>query len=238
MSELIEKRNVYELVAERLMEEIASGALLPGDVLPTEKELTERYGVGRSSVREALRKLESQRVIRPTGRGAYTVGSRGDALGKSLQMMLMLGHANLEELTEFREILEVRSAGLAAIRRDDQALVGLHGALREMEMALEGSREEMLAADLKFHVAIANATGNGAIAAVSQGLRSALHSALANTYWSSADAIDQHREIAQAIADGDAGRAEQAMRRHLSWIQSILEHEKAAQANAVAPPRS
>lgn len=222
----IKKRHVYDLVAERITEEIASGALSPGDVLPVEKELTERYGVGRSSIREALRRLESQRVICPNGRGGYLVGSRGAAVGRSLEIMLLLGHANLDELTELREIIETRAARLAAERRGDDDLLALHAALRKMEEAVDSPRDQKLDADLGFHLAVANATKNSAVIAVSQGIRDVLRSALRATFWSSEEAIEQHRAIAEAIADGDGEAAEAAMKAHLSWIGTILEHER------------
>src|SRR5690242_14132312 len=63
----ISRRKTYELVAERLLEEIGAGRLKPGDRLPTERELTQSYGVGRSSVREALRMLESQGLVAEDG---------------------------------------------------------------------------------------------------------------------------------------------------------------------------
>src|SRR2546430_4260383 len=80
----IERRKTYELVAERLTEEISSRALSPGDLLPPERELVASFGVGRSSVREALRMLESRGLIASRGNGAFAVASLRNPLDHSL----------------------------------------------------------------------------------------------------------------------------------------------------------
>lgn len=95
-----------------------------------------------------------------------------------------------------------------------------------MEEASDAPRDQKLDADLGFHLAVATATKNSAVIAVSQGIRDVLRSALRASFWSSEEAIEQHRAIAEAIADGDGEAAEAAMKAHLSWIGTILEHER------------
>ncbi len=226
MTGKIQKRNVYQLVADRLLEDLASSGLAVGDSIPTERELTVRYGVGRSSVREAIRKLESHGVIRSTGQGGYVLGARDSAIGESFQMLLQLGHANLREITELREMLEVPAAGAAAVRRTPADLSEMQRAIDAMVQAADGSREDVLTADLAFHGAIAEATKNGAIAAASRGIRMALQEALRSNYWSSEMAVVQHQAIGEAIAQGNSEAAEAAMREHLEWIKIILPEEE------------
>ena len=77
-AEKVQRRNVYQLIADRLLTEIVENRLCSGTEIPTERELSERYGVGRSSVREGLRMLESQRIIEPGSDGVAIVALTGD----------------------------------------------------------------------------------------------------------------------------------------------------------------
>jgi DNA-binding FadR family transcriptional regulator len=228
MTGKIQRQNVYQLVADQLLEDLASSGLAVGDQIPTERELTVRYGVGRSSVREAMRKLESHGVIRPTGQGGYVLGTQDAAIGESFQLLLQLGHASLAEITELREVLEVPAARAAAERRTPENLADMQRAIDAMELAADESREDVLTADLAFHVAIAEATNNGAIAAAARGIRHALQEALRSNYWSSDVAVAQHRAIGEAIAQGDPAAAGTAMQEHLDWIKTILPQEERA----------
>src|SRR3990170_256426 len=90
MDEPIERRTVYELVAERLLEHISQRRLRPGDALPTERELTQVYHVGRSSVREALRMLQSNGLIKPAGKGVFVVAEFANPLNHSLHLRPIL----------------------------------------------------------------------------------------------------------------------------------------------------
>ena len=86
----LERRKVYEQIAEQLLAQISSGRLRPGDVLPPERELTESFGVGRSSIREALRMLESQGVISAANGGALVVADAASPLNSSLRLLFTL----------------------------------------------------------------------------------------------------------------------------------------------------
>lgn len=222
MTELIQKRNLYEVVAERLIQDLVEQRLRPGDLVPTEKTLTERYGVGRSSVREGLRMLESHGVIRMASKGQYVVADHSAALAPSIQLLVSIGHASLPDITELRSILEVQAAELAAGRRRNQDLQEIENAIDAMEASLDGPRQDMLAADLNFHVAIAAATGNPAIHAVSLGLRKVLEEGLSESYWAAEEAVAHHRLILAAIRDRDAELAGRRMAEHLGWVRTIL----------------
>src|ERR687885_1724808 len=113
----IERRKTYELVADQLTEEISARRLKPGDLLPTERELVRSYQVGRSSIREALRMLESRGLIRSNGNGTFAVAPYGTTLDHSLDLLVAVAEADYRELFEVRRILEGESAALAAERR-------------------------------------------------------------------------------------------------------------------------
>ncbi|MDO8209608.1 FadR/GntR family transcriptional regulator [Conexibacter sp. CPCC 206217] len=228
MSERIARANTYELVAERLLLEIAEHRLASGDFVATERELAERYGVGRSSVREGLRMLESVGVIRQ-GRatGQFVVGELSRALSRPLQLLLTLGMADLRELGAMRRLVECETARLAAVRRSPELLGRMHAALDEMRLGLGSSRERTMEADLEFHSVIAEASGNRAMEAVVTGLRDALSRSLQQTYLVADEALQQHRKILAAIEAQDPLGAHRAMAEHMDWIDSIIPHELA-----------
>jgi len=112
----VERQKVYELIAENLLAQIAGRSLKPGDALPPERELTQRYQAGRSSVREALRMLESKGLIESVGNGSFAVSSFRNPLNNSLKLLLSLDEANMREIYELRRILECEAAGLPVDR--------------------------------------------------------------------------------------------------------------------------
>jgi GntR family transcriptional repressor for pyruvate dehydrogenase complex len=220
----IERRKVYELIAEHLQGQIAGRKLRPGDLLPTERELSESYHVGRSSVREALRMLESRGLIKTSGGAAFTVAEYGNPLSHSLRLLLALDEANLLELFEVRKILEVEAAGLAAMRRNEEDLAGMAAATDDMEVGLS-SQERYISADLRFHLGVAQATRNRIALHMMHAIRDPLHRALASIYHiagSPQRSIMQHRAILAAVASGDAEAARERMREHLLRVEGDI----------------
>lgn len=220
----IERRKVYELIAEHLQGQIVGRKLKPGDLLPTERELSESYHVGRSSVREALRMLESKGLISASGGAAFTVAEYGNPLSHSLRLLLALEEANLPELFEVRKILEVEAAGLAAMRRTDDDLAGMAAAIDDMEAGLS-AQERYISADLRFHLGVAQATRNRIALHMMHAIRDPLHRALASIYHipgSPQRSIMQHRAILDAVSAGDAEAARERMREHLLRVEGDI----------------
>src|ERR671937_86722 len=147
----IERRKTYELVADQLTEEISAKRLKPGDLLPTERELVSSYRVGRSSIREALRMLESRGLIRANGNGTFSVAPYRTTLDHSLDLLVAVAEADYGELFEVRKILEGETAALAAQRRTRDDLRRMSDAVVAMEAGL-GSEEQFIEADLRFHL--------------------------------------------------------------------------------------
>jgi GntR family transcriptional repressor for pyruvate dehydrogenase complex len=221
----IERKKAYELVAERLLADIRAGRLGAGDQVPAERELTKAYGVGRSSVREALRMLESQGLIEGRGSGVFSVAERPNPLNSSLNLLLTLEQSNLRELFEVRRILEGEFAALAAERRGERDLGRMLTAVQEMKESLD-SEERYIDADLRFHLAVADATKNRCATHLMHAIRGLLQQALASIYripGSAQASIDQHREIVDAITAGDADDARARMLEHLSRVEREAE---------------
>jgi GntR family transcriptional repressor for pyruvate dehydrogenase complex len=220
----VSRRNTYELIAENVLTLIGDGDLKPGDSLPTERELTRSYGVGRSSVREALRVLESKGVIEPNGKGGFAVAAYGKPLNRSLEVLLTLREGDLRELFEVRRIFEVELAALAAESRKEMHLKRMESAIRKMVEGV-GDESRYIGADIEFHLTIAEATGNRVAQHTMLAIRELLRRALATIYQiprSAEQSIDDHRTILAAIEARDAEGARAAMREHLNRVEADI----------------
>src|SRR5260221_12624813 len=120
----IGRRKVYELIAEQLTAEIGRRALQPGDVLPPERELTLLYRAGRSSVREALRMLESRGLIRPVGNGSFVVADFRNPLNHSLRLLLSLDEATMHAIYQVRGVFEWQAPALETNHPPEPVLPG------------------------------------------------------------------------------------------------------------------
>ena len=219
----IERRKVYEQVSERLSAQIGT-TLQPGDALPSERELAERYGVGRSSVREALRMLESRGLIESRGSGAFVVAPWRNPFQEPLSLVVAGEDVDRTQLFEVRRMLGSEAAALAAARRSLGDLELMHEATDEMEAAL-GSPDEYVTADIRYHLVIAEATGNRLLLHLMQAIRERLTEMFGTVFkfpGGPERSIAQHRLITQAIAAEDAERARQAMTEHILRVEQEL----------------
>jgi len=220
----VERRKVYELIAEQLLGQIGDRRLQPGDVLPPERELTRLYRAGRSSVREALRMLESRGLIESVGNGSFAVAGYANPLQSSLRLLLSLDQATMVDIYELRRILECEAAALAASRHTEPNLAQMDEAITDMAEGLAGAGGELyIDADLRFHLAIAEATRNGLILHTMQALREVIRRALMSIFRipeSAESSLAMHRVIRTAIADGDAEQARRAMYDHLVRVET------------------
>jgi GntR family transcriptional repressor for pyruvate dehydrogenase complex len=224
IAEPVARRNVYELVADQLRRQISSGKLKTGDSLPTERALTQAYRVGRSSVREALRLLESQGLVEVVGHGAFVVAGDQQLLNRSLRLLLTLDKVNLQELYEVRKTLEVAAAALAATRRTSDQLVDMEQAITDMVTGLDFP-ERFSEADVRFHLCIVTATGNRVILHMMSGIRDLLQRSLASVSHIPgvpARAITHHRAILEAVSAGRPESARAAMLDHLTQVENDI----------------
>lgn len=211
------------MVARRLIKDVADGTLAPGAAVPAEVKVAEELGVGRSSVREALRILESRGLITRTGR-RFNVADSANALGEAFELLYDLSRIDIVELFDLRSLIETEAAGRAAARRGDEDIRRLSEALGAMQWG-SSTPEKLYEADSRFHIAIAEATGNRAIARVVEALRmtlgETLHAPLfartGRDDWSSAT-VTEHVAIFEAVAERDSAGARSAMAVHLQRV--------------------
>jgi DNA-binding FadR family transcriptional regulator len=225
----LDRRNVYAQIADQILWQIGSGHLKPGDVLPPERELTQSFAVGRSSVREALRILESQGVIRPVSGGAFVVAEAANPLNTSLRLLFKLdGRTGTRDLFELRRILDCEAAALAAERRTDEHLADMAASIGRMESALavQTAGELFIDADLQFHLAVAEASGNRLLVYCMDAIRGVVQRALMTVYLlpqSPERAVIEHSRIRAAIESGERERARQEMQSHLDRVEADVQ---------------
>lgn len=233
-----------------LIEDIASGVLRPGEALARETDLALQFGVSRGVVRECVRGLEERGLVEVKhGRGAQVQPeSEWDVLNPDVLVALLVGSQGLRLLGEYlecRRVLEIEAAGLAAERATASDLEALADALERMRASAgrtpgNTAAEDLYhAADVAFHRAVIDATGNRALGRMAEPIHRALITArrpLARPLAREERSIPEHRRILKAIATGDADKARAAMAAHLRTVERYLAEyaaELARQAEGV-----
>ncbi|HEY1077548.1 MAG TPA: FadR/GntR family transcriptional regulator [Fontimonas sp.] len=222
-----------EAVARRLERAIQRGDFGPGQRLPSERDLAERWQVSRAIVREGLAMLVAKGTLtRRHGSGTY-VTEADSRRGVEIWRDMAMRHENLQgDLLEFRHMIERRAAELAAQRHDAHDRSQLEAAGESVERAWSGAdRKEQLRADAAFHHAIAEATHNPVFAYLMQSLHQLLLEHMQLTHAGTAlqstvtrEVQLQHRALLQAILARDAVAAAQAASDHLDYVQVKLNH--------------
>ncbi|WP_062338167.1 MULTISPECIES: FadR/GntR family transcriptional regulator [Herbidospora] len=209
----VEQKSAAEHVRTQLIELIESRHFAVDDRLPSEAELAASFGVSRSVIREALHSLNALGLTKSyAGKGTFVAATR-------VQSHLLSGQYLPSQLNEVRRYLEVPAARLAAERRTQEDLDGL----AELVAAFEDNDDpaERNKIDARFHIAIAQATGNPLFSRLVEDLRAVLQDqalAVSASPGRAAQARAEHRAIYEAIKDGDAEMAALAMRRHLQAV--------------------
>ncbi|MBJ8348279.1 FadR/GntR family transcriptional regulator [Antrihabitans sp. YC2-6] len=211
------RRNATESVFEDLRASIESAELPIGVKLPPEAALAERYSVSRSVIREALRSLQTLGLT-STKTGSGTVVIASSVSGPNY------GRFSTRDLLEARPYIEVPAAGWAARRRTNDQLAELRSIVEQMDSEEDPARWVDL--DFRFHLAIANASGNHVFSHVVADIRDALaeQSRMLNaTIAERREASNaEHRRLYDAIESGDFADASNSMRQHLDKVEEII----------------
>ena len=221
----------YELVADRLRAEILEGVRAPGSRLPNETVLAGEWGISRATVREALRLLHAQNLIRTAkgaGGGSFVTVPSADDLSDSLRSGLgLLAHAEevtLDELLEARELLEVPAARLAARRRADGDVQRLRAAIPGEPLRLDAG--EQFAYNRDFHSVVIDVCRNTLLSIAAQPVFAVLQTHLSRATLGQRfhRAVNtHHRRIAEAIDAGDESTAAEQMAEHLGFLRPYYE---------------
>jgi GntR family transcriptional regulator, sialic acid-inducible nan operon repressor len=228
LTEPIARRKLSDEVFARLKLLITSGELRPGDVMPSERELMERFGVGRPAVREAMQALagmglaaishgERAKVLELTARSIFR------QMDGSAKIMLAKSADSLEHLKSARIFFERGMAREAAAKAGPDGVARLRRLLMLQRRAL-GDSAAFIAADMQFHSAIASMSGNPIYAAVSEAMLGWLkeyHTEM--LIWSGKETftLSEHKEIVSCIEAKNPDAAEKAMVKHLERSRGL-----------------
>lgn len=219
-------KTASSLLAERIRAAILDGRLSEGTVMPTERELAEQTGLGRSTVREALRLLQAAGLVtsRPGAKGGSVVQlPHVDDVVQSLDVFIRGRGLSFASLLETREALEPMCARLAARARTDEDVRNLQ-ALHERMSAKRIRQADFSAANADWHLAIAQASHNELLSAFMSAIGQAIELGITRSSRKSAEVRPQvlhaHGRILDAIRDGDP---DAAMRRMLSHVHAYTE---------------
>lgn len=216
----IKRTNIAEEIAEQLILTILRGDIRPGDRLPSEQEMMNQLGVGRSSVREAIRSLSVMGLVdvRP-GNGAVVCNDAG-FFAKAVAQQSFMSPKTRQQLIEVREIIETSVTSLAAARATDQDIVLLRSTLEGMRASLDDP-EKYLDLDLTFHLTLADITQNAILYEMLLSIRELMKKFIQdnlNAPGSTAAALHDHEQIFHTIEQGDPAAARDAMLAHLRGV--------------------
>ena len=219
---------IYEKVVEKLKGEIASGNILPGDPLPSERQLMDTFGVSRSSLREAFRVMELLGLIESIpGKGRFVRHPRTISEDKST---IQLEDSAILELMEARRILDPAIAAESAMRATPSDLTRMLRVITATERNL-ANPDERAQADFDFHLVLAEATHNFVFINLTRmnfDLILATHERIYGLLDDKDAFLNEHREIYDAILDHDLDRAREAASRHIDRIYRTLHRGIAA----------
>lgn len=222
--EAIPRNRIFTRVAEQLQAHILN-QLKPGDMLPPERELVRRFGVSRSSIRDAIRSLEAVGLLEPRqGIGTVVRDLSNEAVVTPVAGVLLQKQKAINELLDVRMIIEPALARRAALHATPEQLAEMQAILDQQEQKVrrgEVATEE----DSAFHYTIALAATNSVMLKLMHVLMDSLREMRERSLQvggRQGKSLAGHRRILAALKQGDAAAAEAAMRRHLSEIEKII----------------
>jgi len=236
MLHAIKKTRIHEEVFGQIHELIKEGRFKARDQLPSERELAETFKVSRTSVREALRTLESQGlIVSRTGMGNFVVDLPVEALVGPLARMLIDEKNALADVFEMRKLIEPHIAALAAERATARDIAQLRRIVAKQSAAVSRG-ETGVEADAELHFTIGRATRNQALQKLVSGLMEMLSRSREESLQTDErreSSIDAHRRIIAAIEKHDKARARSEMLRHIEQVEeNVLSAHRPAKNTA------
>lgn len=209
-------------IVRQIQDAIRSGQLAPGDRLPAERELAERFGVSRVTVRDALRSLEVLGLVQirvGAAGGAFVTSPSTAIVSEALTNLMLLSSLTLEEVAEIRLLFELGSVALATARATEEDVARLKRRMRDARAALDdGTYERSMSLD--FHLHIADIARNKAISLFADSFRGPLSMHQIRTReptgTSFAVTVREHTGIVKAIEQRDTAEAQRRMAQHLT----------------------
>ncbi len=228
-----DKRTLVQRIISKIQERLVKGALRAGDRLPPEGELAAQLGVGRTSVREAMKVLSALGVV-DIRRGDGTFVASGDSfqLLNPLEFALILGRGDARELLELRRVIDLGCCDLVVQRATKDDMEGLSSLAKQHKTLVEaGAAAELIGAkDIEFHRAFLGATRNRPMIKVGRTIWALFVQSILNAEDPqpvSKKSVQHHLDIVRAIEAGNVEKAKEIIEAHLAmWYASTLDPDK------------
>lgn len=220
--EPVKRSRIYEHIVEQIRALIREGRWAPGDQIPPERELAERFRVSRTSVREALRALEMQGVIDSRqGGGTFVRTADTEALVPPLAAAILRGRQELAEVLDVRELIEPGIAQRAAVRANAEHIAELESLLERQRTCIAEGRP-FVDEDTAFHYTLARAADNHILLRLHNVILDLLHESR-QSYLHVPDrpqtSLRGHEAILAAVKAGDAQAAYEASLEHIAEVK-------------------
>lgn len=223
MIQPIQRLTVAEKIVQQMKELILSGELNPGDKLSPERGLIEQFGVGRTSLREVMKVLESQGLIYRTQQGTFITTEMHNVFSNHLTYKLFLATAEADEIFESRYFLEKELTQLAAIRRSKEDLEKISLTIIDMRKAIDHKEnDKFIDADMAFHDRIAQATKNRIMHDIFSSISDLvfrIQRKVIIVEGVAKKSLQFHEKIYQAITDQNPELSSQVMLEHLDSVK-------------------
>ena len=223
----ISNKKVYEQVIEQIQKNIMDGTFKKGDKLPSERELSEKMAVSRTSIREALRVLETMGVVESRqGEGNFICSNIEKSLLQPLSMMFKLNNGSWSDIFELRNILEIECARLCSLRATDLDCRELESIVHDMEKETFGENRLNILVDLdkKFHNSLSQNYLIESLFITTSNLfekfiEDARYKIISyDSAKGSTNLLIQHKNICEAIIKKDEEAAIESMRKHMKYV--------------------
>lgn len=242
MYKTVQSLRLYEQIVQQIEDSILKGSLNPGDQLPAERELAQRFGVSRTAVREAVKVLREKGLVEAySGRGTFITDGTSQAIRQSLDRMIKIGQPEgSTHLVEVREILEPGIAALAATRAEESHLAAMREAIAVMDRAKKDP-DAFIEADLDFHLALAEAAANPLILSLIDSIVGLLREQRMGIFYVEGGperGQSHHKRILDAIENRDPEKARESMRAHLRQVREDTRESSSTSNRANSKPAS
>ncbi|RIX51224.1 FadR family transcriptional regulator [Paenibacillus nanensis] len=221
----IKYHRVYEDVIEQIKNLILEGNLAPGDVLPTERELAQAFGISRGTLREAFRILEREGLIDARPGGGRFLSKALDVAEDKNRIMDNIERATIIELLEARELFETGIVELAAKRATEEDIAEIEAAFEKWGQ-IDRDSEDRAKPDQAFHLSIAKATHNVVLVNMIELHMDLLQRTLSKTAkipGRTSEVYEEHLLILQAIKERDPVKAKLALLHHLGKVKENIQ---------------
>jgi len=219
----IKRTNISEQVFNQMKQQLLDGAWVAGQKLPSENELAEAFGVSRITVRQALQKLTVLGLIETKlGEGSFVKEFTPGTYMNAMIPAMYLNSNSVEEVLEFRMIMEVETAGIAAKKASEQDVQRLSSSFSKMEK-YRNNIALYTQEDFRFHMILAEITGNSLVVRLMELLTDILEATIQNATKTIGDEVGlkYHSLILEAVKNHDYEKAKSAMHDH---IEMTLKH--------------